>query len=272
MKKKSISILLAALMIGLCVAGCGKKNEETTEAPTTVEQTTKEPAEVPVMTIADVPETTEEALPEGMMYSYLTGKVVPVEVGRKRPVAFQIDNERRAQPQNGVSTAEIVYEVPIEANEVRLTAIFQSFDDTDRIGPLRSARSYHPGIVAEYDGIFFHHGHSDLALPYLDDERCDDLEGIANSGWPAVFESSDHSAGHNIFTNQEKVMKQVEKLGFRTEMKQDYTYKFQFAKTSEKIVPEGGQDAQQGIYRIYAESPLLRVQRGGRTLLSLRFR
>ena len=243
MKKKSISILLAALMIGLCAAGCGKKNEETTEAPTTVEQTTKEPAEVSVMTIADVPETTEEALPEGMMYSYLTGKVVPVEVGRKRPVAFQIDNERRAQPQNGVSTAEIVYEVPIEANEVRLTAIFQSFDDTDRIGPLRSARSYHPGIVAEYDGIFFHHGHSDLALPYLDDERCDDLEGIANSGWPAVFESSDHSAGHNIFTNQEKVMKQVEKLGFRTEMKQDYTYKFQFAKTSEKIVPEGGQDA-----------------------------
>lgn len=74
---------------------------------------------------------------------------------------------------------------------MRLTAIFQSFDDTDRIGPLRSARSYHPGIVAEYDGIFFHHGHSDLALPYLDDERCDDLEGIANSGWPAVFESSD---------------------------------------------------------------------------------
>ena len=108
MKKKSISILLAALMIGLCVAGCGKKNEETTEAPTTVEQTTKEPAEVPVMTIADVPETTEEALPEGMMYSYLTGKVVPVEVGRKRPVAFQIDNERRAQPKIGVGTAEIV--------------------------------------------------------------------------------------------------------------------------------------------------------------------
>ena len=63
MKKKSISILLAALMIGLCVAGCGKKNEETTEAPTTVEQTTKEPAEVPVMTIADVPETTDAPKP-----------------------------------------------------------------------------------------------------------------------------------------------------------------------------------------------------------------
>lgn len=67
-------------------------------------------------------------------------------------------------------------------------------------------------------------------------------------------------------------MKQVEKLGFRTEMKQDYTYKFQFAKTSEKIVPEGGQDANKVSIGYTQNHPYIRVQRGGRTLLSLRFR
>lgn len=242
MKKKQLSLILAAAMFAACLNGCSKTEE--TEAPaetTTVEETTTEP---PVMTLAEIPETEPaEQLPEGMMRSFLTGELVPIEVGTRRPVAFQVDNERLAMPQNGVGMAEVVYEVPIEADEVRMTAIIQDFTGIDRIGPLRSTRTYHPGIAAEFDAIFFHNGHSGYSTDQLNDPRCDDLEGIENSGWPAVYTSDDHTKGHNTFTTEEKTWKRIGELGFRTEMNPDFTYKFLFAADDETVTPMDGQNA-----------------------------
>ncbi len=256
--KKSLILLLAFSLFVTCFAGCSKEEEttqaaaETTAAPQTSTEeptaatTEKETPTIPVVTVPEVPEeTTEEPeiLPEGMMRSYLTGEIVPIEIGTRRPVAFQIDNEKLAMPQNGVAQAEVVYEVPIEANEVRLTAIFQDWGEVERIGPLRSARRYHPGIVYEFDGIFFHNGHSDLALEYLNDPRCDDLEGIENSGWPAIYKGSDHRNGHNDFTNPAKTDKRIEQLGFRRTVKDDFTYKWKFAKEDAPVLLENGKDA-----------------------------
>ena len=248
--KKLIVLLLAAVMIITCFAGCSSQAETTEEMTTAApapETTTQEVHTLPVVTVPEpTPEETtepEETLPEGMMYSYLTGEVVPVEIGTRRPVAFQVDNEKLAMPQNGVAQAEVVYEVPIEANEVRMTAFFQDWGTIERIGPLRSCRRYHPSIVYEFDGILFHNGHSDLANEYLNDPHCDDLEGIANSGWPAIFQSSDHRPGHNDFSNPAKTDKRIEELGFRREIREDFEYKWKFAKADEPNPMVGGIDA-----------------------------
>ena len=250
---KNIKLIIAALMIcaAVMIAACGSKEEPTsTEAATTAAPTTAAPSEsatMPDVTIpsipedATVPETTEaaEVFPDGYMKSYLTGLPVPVEIGTLRPVGFQIDNEKKAMPQNGIAQAEVVYEVPIEAYEVRLTAIFQDMTNVGRIGPLRSARSYHPGILAEYDGIFFHNGHSDIALKYLNDERCDDIEAV-DRDYNAKFATKDHTNGHNDFTNPKKTEDRIEYRGFRRELSDDFVYKFKFMRTDEQNMLEDG--------------------------------
>ena len=240
-KKKWLALVIALSMTaGMTLSACGGE-EETTAAETTTAEETTTAAETTTAPETTAPEIVGDELPEGYMYSYLTGEPVPVEIGMRRPVAFQIDNEKIAQPQNGVAQAEVVYEVPIEAYEVRLTAIFQDWGTVQRIGPLRSARSYHPGICAEFDAIFFHNGRSVLALPFLNDDRCDDLEGIENSGWPAMFRGSDHRNGHNDFTSPEKTDERIEKLGFRRNMTEDFAYKFLFTKPSEPNMLENGE-------------------------------
>ena len=241
MKKRLFALLLAAIC-SINLIGCGGGEEETTTAApetTTAPETTETP---PVVTLAEVPEDIE-VLPEGMMRSYLTGEIVSEEIGLRRPIMLQIDNEKAAMPQNGITRAEIVYEVPIEANEVRLSMIIQDWGDIERIGPLRSARSYHPGIAAEFDAFFFHHGRSDLALPYLDDERCDNMDGTEGSGYPATFKADDHVSYHTTFTTPELTDSRIEKLGFRNTLAEDFEYKFKFATDSDPTVLTNGQTA-----------------------------
>ncbi|MCJ7836425.1 DUF3048 domain-containing protein [Cuneatibacter sp. NSJ-177] len=232
MKKRNMklfSLTLAAAMAFTMLGGCSKKQDEiTTEAPTSTEAGTMASVTMPAP-----PETTASELPEGMMYSYLTGLPVTTEVGTKRPLAVMIDNEKKAMPQNGVSSADVVYETPIEANEVRLEMIIQDYSELSRFGGLRSARRYHPGIAYEFDAIFFHHGHSDIALPYLEDtEHCDDIDGVTDRGYAATYEVDDHAQGHRTFSNPEKINTRIEKLGVRTEVRSDFDYKFKFAKES----------------------------------------
>ena len=243
-----VLIMLAGLLLtGLTLTGCGAEQppaaEPSSEAPVTSEAQISIPeVTIAVPSDASVAAPTEAELPEGQMYSYLTGLPVSEEIGKLRPVGFQIDNEKLAMPQCGIAQAEVIYEVPIEANEVRLTAIFQDMTGLDRIGPLRSARSYHPGILAEFDGIFFHNGHSNLALNNLNDSRCDDIEAV-DRDYSAKFTRSDHASGHNDFTSPKKTEERIAYRGFRREISDDFTYKFKFAQDEPNTL-EWGRSAQ----------------------------
>ena len=249
--KKNLLICLLCLAMGAVLLGCGSKTEETeapttaaTEAPTETETATVPVVEVPEITTEEEtePEETEEVLPEGYMRSYLTGEVVPVEVGTLRPVAVQIDNERKAQPQNGVAQAEIVYEVPIEAYEVRITAIFQDLSTVGRIGPIRSARVYHVGIINEFEAFITHVGCSKYAKEYLLNERVGDLDAIRNC-WSVIYEADDHISGHHDFTTQERIENAIAKLEYDRNFSEDFTGKFLFAKDDEPTELENGIDA-----------------------------
>ena len=222
--KRILLFLLAAITV-FSVIGCGSANDETS----------KFEVSIPVL-------STEETKPElepGYVFSPLTGLPVKEEIGTLRPVGFQVDNERIARPQCGISMADVVYEVPIEANEVRLTAIFQDLSVVDRVGPLRSCRKYHPGILAEYEGILVHNGHSKYAVANLNDDMCDDIE-LVNKDYDTQFRSDDHKTGHNNFTNKEKLEKRFKHYGFERMLSSDFTYKFLFAKNDEpNLLPQG---------------------------------
>lgn len=244
MKMQSIKgfSLAIAVVLALSLGSCSREEDQiSTEASTAPESTTAEAGTLAGVTLPDfsnMPEQTEE-LPEGMMYSYFTGLPVTEEVGLRRPLAVMMDNEKAAMPQNGISSADVVYETPIEANEVRLEMIIQDYSNLERFGGLRSARKYHPGIAYEFDAIFFHHGHSAYALPYLEDDHCPDIDGVTSKGYPATYEVDDHKAGHRTFSTPDRINDRIEALGFRTNFRESFDYKFRFAQDEPNLLQEG---------------------------------
>ena len=76
------------------------------------------------------------------MRSHLTGKVVSTEIGNRRPAAIMINNIQAAIPQTGISRADVMYECMVEGSITRMMGLFENYDDLDKIGPVRSARTY----------------------------------------------------------------------------------------------------------------------------------
>jgi len=106
--------------------------------------------------------------------SKLSGLPVSKDEAEKRPVAIVYDNSYEAFPQMGLKNAEIVYEVPAEGELVRLIGIFQDIN-LDKIGPVRSARSYMLDYAFDNDAIFVHYGNID-----------DTEESIKNLNSPSI--------------------------------------------------------------------------------------
>ena len=104
---------------------------------------------------------------DGMIHSYLTGELVPAEQGKRRPLAVMMSNDRAALPQYGLNRAGVIYEVPVEAGMNRYMALIENFDDLERIGSVRSCRTYYVYFAREFDGIYAHFGQSTFAKPYL---------------------------------------------------------------------------------------------------------
>ena len=75
--------------------------------------------------------------PEEMCRSYLTGKQVPVSIGRKRPVGLMIENDADAVKwQRGTSYADVMYEAMVEGGITRLEGFFENYRaGLKQIGP-----------------------------------------------------------------------------------------------------------------------------------------
>ena len=103
MRKRALAIILAVWML-LALAGCGGKTDPQPE-PEPEEKTDPIPPPEPE------PEP-EPEVPSGM--NPLTGLPMEPEYENRRPAAVMLNNLKAAQPQLGISQADIIYEVPVE--------------------------------------------------------------------------------------------------------------------------------------------------------------
>ena len=164
----------AALLITLIASGCSTKEESTAlpSAPTqgAAAETTQPPRQTATPDVTAAPSPTEEpdTLPEGMVRSYLTGEPVAEEIGRRRPAAVMINNIQACLPQWGISHAGVIYEAPVEGGISRMMAIFEDYDNLERIGSVRSCRNYFIFYAAGFEAIYVHYGQSAYAVPYLE--------------------------------------------------------------------------------------------------------
>gem|GEM_PF-1051420 len=125
-------------------------------------------------------------VPHGQFVNPLTGMPTVNDVSRNRPVAISVSNQRGALPTNatnGISQADIIYEMLVEGGITRFVALYQDFSNVGVVGSIRSARHYIVEIAEAYDALFLHAGGSPLAFEEIENREItsfDEVRGIRN--------------------------------------------------------------------------------------------
>ncbi len=242
--RKTMMLLLAVAMIGLTACG----SEATVETPEETMKETQAP-EVETTVAPEVEETTPEetveeteAIPEGMTKSHLTGLWQDEEKVARRPISIMLSNIKKATPQTGISKASIIYEAPVEGMITRLMGVFEDYEGLEKIGSVRSARTYFVFWSEQWDSIYAHFGQCDYANIYLD--QIDNLNGVKGIGNTVYYRTSDRKAPHNAYASEDGLLAGIEKMGYRTHHEDDYTRGvFLFANEPGEITLENGSHA-----------------------------
>ncbi|MDD6492228.1 MAG: DUF3048 domain-containing protein [Firmicutes bacterium] len=167
--KKSLVMMIAGMTACVFLMGCGKTEKPEPEPQPIVEEVTAatpEPNEAPAEALEEPLVIKNRTVVNGKQQSYLTGEWKATGVVTRRPIAVMIPNNAPAMPQYGISKASIIYEAPVEGRITRLMAVFEDFDDLDRIGPVRSSRDYFVYVAMGYEAIYCNWG---LARPYVEE-------------------------------------------------------------------------------------------------------
>lgn len=206
MKKRLWAIFLAAVML-LTAAGCGAEPVEE-----------EEPDPAPV-------EEPEPYVPAGT--NPLTGMPMEPVYEKNRPVAVMLNNLKAAQPQLGVSQADIIYEVPAEGGITRMLGVFQTLEGVGDLGSIRSARPYYLELALGHDALFVHAGGSPEAYRDISAWDVDNMDGV-NGGsdakifWRDAERRKNARYEHSLLTSGENILAYLDQGHFRTEHEEGY--------------------------------------------------
>ena len=135
-KKKSIIIVivcvLAAAGIAAGIYGMTRKKGSPEAVNDSTAQTVQE-------------QTTQEVKNPhaGQAQSVISGKWESSELAQQKAVAVMYSNIKQAMPQSNISKADIVFESLVEGGITRLCCFFENQTELEKIGPVRSCRSYY---------------------------------------------------------------------------------------------------------------------------------
>lgn len=124
------------------------------------------------------------------------------------PLGVMIDNEFNAWPfQRGLSHAKIVYEAPAEGGVTRFLAIFAPGGIPEKVGPIRSARSYFLDWMHEYKGVYAHVGGHFDALDRLRHETIFNADQFFNEAYFHRENVGRTQLEHTMFSSREEFYK-----------------------------------------------------------------
>ncbi len=250
--KKYLLGLFVTLAAVFVLMACGGGNDETTTAAPESSAETETTRETIVVTTAEAettteaetetePETEERVAKDGKIRSYLTGEMVDVEQADRRPLAVMMSNDKEAMPNYGINRAGVVFEAPVEGGMNRYMSVIEDYDDLDRIGSIRSCRTYYVYFAREFEAIYSHFGQSTFAKPYL--QYIDNINGIEGIGSVAYYRSKDKKSPHNAYGSFEGIQKAIEKLGYSQEYPESYQGHYRFARDGQQVELENAIDA-----------------------------
>lgn len=247
---KKVWFWFAGIMLSAAfLFGCGKKYEEASVIERLAEATEpSETNEIRIYSSTEADDASDEnsgdyytfeerTEKDGKIRSFLTGEMVDAAIGNRRPVAVMMSNDKAALPQYGINRAGVVYEAPVEGGMNRYMAIIEDYDDLDRIGSVRSCRTYYTYFAREFDAVYAHYGQSTFAKPYL--SNVDHINGLEAIGDMAYFRSKDRKSPHNAYTSGDRLKQSILKLGFSKDYGPSYRGHYRFARTGHEVNLKG---------------------------------
>lgn len=113
---------------------------------------------------------------------------------KHRPLGVMIENHEEARPQSGLSSADVIYEAVAEGGITRFLVVYYC-QDTNPIGPVRSARTYFLDFISEYSEypLYAHVGGANTPGP------ANALGQIEDYGWAAYNDLNQFSIGFPAF-------------------------------------------------------------------------
>ena len=219
MKKKFLAMILAAILL-LPAAGCGKKDEDPPSEPDPPPVTEPNPEPEPQ------PEP-EPYVPAGA--NPLTGLPMEPELENKRPIAVMLNNLKAAQPQLGISQADIIYEVPVEGGITRMLGVYQSVEGVELLGSVRSARPYYLELALGHDALFVHAGGSQQAYADIRSWDVDNMDGVRGTGDAKIFwrdneRRKNNGYEHSLVTSGQNILDYLANGPFPVEHADSYHY------------------------------------------------
>ena len=235
-------IMIVIIVIAIVVrAGSAKKDNPGEPEQPVIESESPSPSKPPVPsgtpsspepTETDPPEETPEPPYDGPR-NPLTGLPCAEETLNLRPLAIMINNMSVAQPQLGISKADIIYEVPVEGGITRMLALYQDIADVGVIGSVRSARPYYLDLAQGHDAVYIHAGGSNQAYELLKSRGVTHLDGVNGSRQDIFYRDSNRRSSmgyeHSLVTSSERIEKFLPTYKFRLEHEEDYEVKMTFA-------------------------------------------
>ena len=173
----------------------------------------------------------------GLFINPLTGLNTINDISRNKPVAVSISNQRAALPTNainGISQADIVYEVLVEGGITRFVALYQDFSNAGVVGSIRSARHYTVQIAEAYNAMLIHAGGSPLGFEEIDSRGIINFDAVTGRRGQ-IFKRDVHRIPgktvenyHGLTTSGASFMQWLPSYGLKTTLDENYTRRLNF--------------------------------------------
>lgn len=209
-------VFAVLLTLTLLLSGCQAQPQqiETTQ-PTagSAAQPTAEPTTEPTVPPTTQPQTELTTEPPLLYTNPLTGEPCAEPV-TQRPVAVVINNIRQAQPLHGISQAQILYEITAEGGGTitRLLGIFTDVSEVEKVGSIRSARTYLIDLARAHNAILVHCGGSEYAYSELQSSGWARLDQTYNGSYfyrDTARKNAGYATEHTLFANGAKLMEGI---------------------------------------------------------------
>lgn len=168
----------------------------------------------------------------------LDGALTSEDLANRHPLAVIVENHPDARPQAGLDKASIVYEAIAEGGITRFMAVFGE-NDAEKVGPIRSARTYYVDWAHGLDAFFAHVGGNMDALDKINAEGIFDLDQFKYPGPYQREYTSGIATEHTMFSNTAKLWDQAVKNGYsQANNFNRYKFKDEPAETEKSALPE----------------------------------
>ena len=167
------------------------------------------------------PNQPSSVVPANSVPNPLTGMPMSATMAGRRPLAISMSNQTQALPMNGISHADIVFEMLVEGGITRMIGLYQDISNVGLVGSIRSARHYTACIAESFDAILISAGGSPQAYSHIAERGITHLDEVRGNPHQMFRRDINRIPGrtveryHSAVTTGELVTRWLPEIGVR---------------------------------------------------------